>query len=137
MGKKRHRGQWCWCCDRIRANERFSGKNHGRHLCRDCARLPLEERELRSAERDLERIYWRAGKFSRKRPIIARFLQHHHPWVPLLAEAMLQPPEWDEREERQDPDELEYPSDPMAMADSMPEEWWVSAMAEVPPLIPG
>src|SRR5260370_11032621 len=38
-------GQYCWMCGRVRANEAFSGKNHGRHLCRECARVPPEVRE--------------------------------------------------------------------------------------------
>lgn len=137
MGKKRHRGQWCWCCGCIRANERFSGKNHGRHLCRGCARLPLGEREFRSAELDLARIYWRSGKFRRKRPLIARYLRHHHPWVQLLAEAVLRPrkweSDWDDFQDWQDLAELGYlHHDPIATVDSMPEEWWASAMAERP-----
>lgn len=36
MAKKRYRGHYCWVCRRIRANERFSGKGHSRHICRDC-----------------------------------------------------------------------------------------------------
>jgi hypothetical protein len=78
----------------VLANERFRGRNHKRHLCRECARLPQEERDLASAELELWKIHFRNGKFRRKRPQIARFLRHHHPWVQLLAEAMLRPPMW-------------------------------------------
>ena len=53
---RKRSGHFCWCCGRMRPNERFSGRNHGRHLCRDCARLPAEEREYRQGERDIERI---------------------------------------------------------------------------------
>ena len=38
-------GNFCWMCERIRPNEAFSGRNHGRHLCRECARLPKSERD--------------------------------------------------------------------------------------------
>lgn len=31
------RGHFCWSCGRRRPNEQFSGRNHGRHLCRECA----------------------------------------------------------------------------------------------------
>jgi hypothetical protein len=34
---KRGRGQWCWSCQQVKPNEAFSGRNHGRHLCRACA----------------------------------------------------------------------------------------------------
>jgi hypothetical protein len=29
----------------VRANERFSGKGHARHICRECAALPRAERD--------------------------------------------------------------------------------------------
>lgn len=35
MGKKR-RGHYCFGCDRYRANEKFSGKGHRQHICKDC-----------------------------------------------------------------------------------------------------
>jgi hypothetical protein len=38
-------GNFCWMCERIRPNEAFSGRNHGQHLCRECARLPKSERD--------------------------------------------------------------------------------------------
>lgn len=38
-------GNFCWMCERMRPNEAFSGRNHGRHLCRDCASLPKSERD--------------------------------------------------------------------------------------------
>lgn len=37
MGKKR-RGHYCIRCDRYRANEKFSGKGHRQHVCKDCKR---------------------------------------------------------------------------------------------------
>ena len=40
--KRKRQGHYCWSCDRHRANEKFSGKNHPRHLCKDCARLGKE-----------------------------------------------------------------------------------------------
>ena len=38
-------GHYCRICDRSRPNEKFSGKGHHRHVCKDCARLPKERRE--------------------------------------------------------------------------------------------
>ncbi|PMC35753.1 hypothetical protein CJ195_18420 [Bacillus sp. UMB0899] len=35
MGKKRS-GHYCFGCDRYRANEKFSGKGHRQHICKDC-----------------------------------------------------------------------------------------------------
>ena len=36
--KKKRQGHWCWYCRRVMSNERFSGKGHARHLCRECTR---------------------------------------------------------------------------------------------------
>ncbi|OLN27401.1 hypothetical protein DSOL_4583 [Desulfosporosinus metallidurans] len=30
-------GHYCRICGRTRANERFSGKGHASHICKDCA----------------------------------------------------------------------------------------------------
>jgi len=38
-------GHFCRICGRKRPNERFSGKGHRSHVCKDCARLPKAERE--------------------------------------------------------------------------------------------
>lgn len=39
-------GHYCRYCDRIRANEKFSGKGHRNHVCKDCQHLPKPERDL-------------------------------------------------------------------------------------------
>ena len=42
---KKKRGHFCHVCQRCLPNEAFSGKGHARHLCKECARMPKEERE--------------------------------------------------------------------------------------------
>ncbi|WP_407270516.1 hypothetical protein [Radiobacillus sp. PE A8.2] len=37
MGNKK-RGHFCKVCGRTRANEKFSGKGHRLHICKDCKR---------------------------------------------------------------------------------------------------
>ncbi len=37
-------GHYCRICGRTRPNERFSGKGHKTHVCKECARLPKEQR---------------------------------------------------------------------------------------------
>jgi len=38
MSKKRKkRGHFCWACGRHRPNEKFSGKGHSNHLCKECS----------------------------------------------------------------------------------------------------
>jgi hypothetical protein len=75
---KKRRGQFCWCCARIRANEKFSGRGHARHLCRDCSKLGKEELAYRQAVRDIERLVdERIGVVPRKhRKSFERFLFH-------------------------------------------------------------
>jgi len=38
MSKKKGQGHYCRVCGRHRANEKFSGKGHAQHICKDCAR---------------------------------------------------------------------------------------------------
>ncbi len=45
-------GRYCWMCGRVRPNEKFSGGGHRRHICRQCATRPREERERIQALRD-------------------------------------------------------------------------------------
>jgi hypothetical protein len=38
-------GHWCRICGRTRANEKFSGRGHRDHVCKDCQRMPREKRD--------------------------------------------------------------------------------------------
>ena len=40
-------GHYCRICGRIRPNESFSGKGHRIHVCKECSRLPRDERRQR------------------------------------------------------------------------------------------
>jgi len=46
-------GHYCWMCGRVRSNERFSGKGRRRHLCKECASRPRQERECIRALKDI------------------------------------------------------------------------------------
>jgi hypothetical protein len=59
-------GNFCWMCERIRPNEAFSGRNHGRHLCRECARLPKSEREQQRRLDALWEMLLRQSNISKK-----------------------------------------------------------------------
>ena len=37
-------GHYCRICQRTRANEKFTGRGHRDRICKDCQRLPLEDR---------------------------------------------------------------------------------------------
>ena len=40
---KKYRGHYCRICRRTRPNEKFSGKGHRNHICKDCARKPKSD----------------------------------------------------------------------------------------------
>lgn len=87
--KKRYRGHYCWCCDRIRPNEKFSGKGHARHLCKACTRLGAEELAYRQALRNLERCMAMSTIIPRKhRDSFNRFLAHKDPRIRAAAREM-------------------------------------------------
>jgi hypothetical protein len=44
MAKKKRQGHYCRICGEWKANEKFSGKGHAAHSCRECAALPLSRR---------------------------------------------------------------------------------------------
>jgi len=50
--KKKQQGHYCHVCGRYRANEKFSGKGHARHICKDCAR----EQKAAARQRRRERL---------------------------------------------------------------------------------
>ena len=40
--KKKQQGHYCRICGEYKANEKFSGKGHARHICKECQSLPEE-----------------------------------------------------------------------------------------------
>lgn len=42
--KKKRQGHYCRVCGEIKANERFSGRGHAKHICKSCASLPVLRR---------------------------------------------------------------------------------------------
>jgi len=75
--KRPKRGHFCWCCGRVRPNERFSGRGHARHLCRECAKLGKEELAYRQAARDIDRLLAWDGLLRRnQRKSVEKFLSH-------------------------------------------------------------
>jgi len=75
----------------MRANERFSGAGHARHLCKDCQKLGADELAYRQAVRDIDRmVQWETGRIKRKqRANFDRFLRHPNERVRRYAEDVL------------------------------------------------
>ena len=56
IAKKKRQGHYCKICGETKANEKFSGKGHAAHICKECASLSIERRnELQRINR-VERI---------------------------------------------------------------------------------
>ena len=92
--KKRTRmqpGHFCWVCGRRRSNERFSGRGHARHLCRDCSKLGADELAYRQALRNLERcMTWESLIPRKRRKSFEQFLDHKDPRIRARAAKMLE-----------------------------------------------
>jgi hypothetical protein len=43
--KKKRSGHYCRICGKTRPNEKFSGKGHRNHICKECSRKPKTERD--------------------------------------------------------------------------------------------
>jgi len=77
--QKRRRGHFCWSCQRLRANEKFSGRGHARHLCKDCSRLGKEEINYRQATRNMDRLLTWDGRIRRGRlQQLEEYLKHEN-----------------------------------------------------------
>ena len=89
-GKKHRHGHYCWSCDRYRPNERFSGRGHARHLCRECSKLGAEELTYRQHVRNIERCLTWEGTVRRTcRKVVERFLGHQDLRLRAWAEELL------------------------------------------------
>ncbi len=65
--RKKHGGHYCWVCQRYLPNEKFSGRGHAQHLCKQCRRLGPKELAYRQTVRNIDRFLERgAGRIRRK-----------------------------------------------------------------------
>jgi hypothetical protein len=57
--KRQSNGHFCWVCGEHKANEKFSGRGHATHMCKQCHALPVEERNEMVAVRKAENMAFR------------------------------------------------------------------------------
>lgn len=57
--KKQHSGHYCIVCHQYKANEKFSGKGHAKHICKACQNIPIAKQKEMTDEltRSFEPIY--------------------------------------------------------------------------------
>ena len=76
----------------VGAGDRTRGspaKGHGKHVCRDCAKLGAEEIAYRQNVRNLERcVTWEGFIRRKERAAFDRFLKHEDPRVRAMAEEL-------------------------------------------------
>lgn len=46
-------GHYCKICGSIKPNEKFSGKGHKNHICKECSKKPLEEKNIILQEEEI------------------------------------------------------------------------------------
>ena len=56
MAKQNRNGHYCRICGEYKANEKFSGKGHAKHICKSCQSLSGEEKADMMRIRDIERV---------------------------------------------------------------------------------
>ena len=57
--KKKPNGHFCWVCGEHKAHEKFSGRGHATHMCKQCHALPVAERNQMVAVRKAENMAFR------------------------------------------------------------------------------
>jgi hypothetical protein len=81
---------YCRVCRSYRANERFTGRGHRTHVCKDCQNLPSDDRASIEAEDEISDFLFRQSHISDRN--LARLRLHcgsHDPRVAGMAEAVL------------------------------------------------
>ena len=54
--KKLYQGHYCYVCGEIKANEKFSGKGHAKHICKECCKLAPEEKDRKVLKTKLDHL---------------------------------------------------------------------------------
>ena len=77
-------GHYCKVCGRYRANEKFTGKGHATHICKDCAKLPPEEKAKQETSNRLFNLPWYLSK--EQKAWLKNRMQDRRPEVKALAQ---------------------------------------------------
>jgi hypothetical protein len=76
--KKRYRGHYCKVRREILPNEKFTGKGHAAHICKTCARKPLDEQQEAVALNRICRAF-RYSNLSRQDRLMLEKYAHNKP----------------------------------------------------------
>ena len=70
-------GHYCRFCNSERPNERFSGKGHRQHICKDCQKKPKIERDRIEINDELEGFLFNQSRISKKNKARLKVLMDH------------------------------------------------------------
>jgi len=79
--RPKQRGHYCRVCGRRRANEKFSGKGHAAHICKDCAKKQRAEAKKKrkiAASPRVEKNFFRDLPTSLSEELIDNIFQSEH-----------------------------------------------------------
>ena len=82
-------GHFCHICGRTRPNEKFSGRGHRNHICKDCQRMPREQRGSIEYEDDLLGFLEQSSISERNINRLGELTDHPNPEVQKLASLAL------------------------------------------------
>jgi len=86
---KKTRGHYCFVCDTVMANEKFSGKGHANHICKKCSKLPVEARNEKKAINRINSLYQYTFLSKVKRQMLNKYSSHNSEKVRLTAKEVL------------------------------------------------
>ena len=69
-------GGYCRIWGRVRANEKFSGRGHQEHVCKDCQRLPHAKRDEIERREELERFFFQSNISARNLDRLKKLREH-------------------------------------------------------------
>ena len=80
---------WCRICFQHRPNEKFSGKGHRDHICKECSRRPKAERDAIDHEREIHGYYEQRNISKKNLKRLNTLSKLSDPSISALAEAVL------------------------------------------------
>ena len=89
MAESFRMGHYCRICGRKRANEKFSGKGHRVHVCKDCGKLPLAQREKIETEDEVAGFLRQSRVSQKNRARLAELSGHADAGIRHLAGLVL------------------------------------------------
>ena len=86
---KKIRGHYCFVCNTVMANEKFSGKGHANHICKKCSKLPVEARNEKKTINKINSLYQYTFLSKVNRQMLNKYSSHNSENVKLSAKEVL------------------------------------------------